>query len=353
MQLSLTRCIALKLFLEEKGEHADVVSTHFKCPTHLAFIPKTDSVKGSINNLHNYIIKANVKETGIDQLAYDIKNGELSIFISPQKGTFQQDDFTFTHIPYRYDLIFVIDTPVLQSLGEIYTQNSELFFDTPVISIDNDPSNEHFGHINLIELTATSSAEVLYHMIQELDEHAFNKDIATCLLTGIVAETKSFKTPHVSPHTLSVAARLVEMGAKREDIVEQLYRTRSLPTLKLWGRALAHLENDAALGLVWTSVTRDDFTHSGTAEEHLPAIIDDLISNTPEAKVSAVFYECPGNDGRVCALVSSEKQFDAKLLTKPFAPQGTKNQVRLEFMGKPLHEVRDLVVNNIKKLLAD
>ena len=331
----------------------DVVSDKFSCPSHLAFLPGNNNIKKTIAGTHKYIISADVKKTGVCALAYDIKDGELSIFITPQNGTLHEDDFKFSSLPYQYDLIFVIDTPDLQSLGAVYTHNTDLFFDTPVVSIDNDPSNEHFGHINLVELTATSAAEVLYHTIEALDEHAFTKAIATCLLTGIVAETKSFKTSHVSPHTLAIAARLVEMGAQREEIVEQLYRTRSLPTLKLWGRALAHLENEPNVGLVWTSVTRDDFLHSGTAEEHLPALIEDLISNTPEAKVSAIFYECPNNHNRVCALVNSEKQFDAKLLTKPFAPQGTKTQVRLEFKDKPLNEVRELVVGNIKKLLSD
>jgi nanoRNase/pAp phosphatase (c-di-AMP/oligoRNAs hydrolase) len=345
--------LALFLFLRSLGKEVDVVSGGYRLPKNLYFLPEATAIKNKLPDDHNYVLKVPLQGDALHTISYDIKNDELYVFLKTDKRAAAPSSPTLqeTNNQTAYDVIFIIDTADLASLGTLYSTHPNLFFETPIVTIDNDPAHEHFGHINVVELTATSAAEVLYHVMEELAPEKITKDIATCLLTGMIAETKSFKTQHITPHTLSIASKLIDKGANREEIVEYLYRTRSMAALKLWGRALARLQNESSLGLVWTDVNRDDFLYSGASEHDLHEIVQELISHTPETKVSAVFYECPGATNKVCALVSSEKQFDVKQLTKSFEPEGTRHQVLLTFNGKPLSEVRDTVIGNIKTIL--
>ena len=127
--------------------------------------------------------------------------------------------------------------------------------------------------------------------MQKWQTEAIDADIATALLAGMITKTNSFKTENTKPNTLTIASRLMHLGANRDHIVQNLYRTRAISTLKLWGQALSHLQYDKSIGLVWTTITRDDFTRAGAQEHELYEIIDELIASSPEAKIIALLHE--------------------------------------------------------------
>ena len=81
--------------------------------------------------------------------------------------------------------------------------------------------------------------KILFNLITDYSRDLVDEDIATCLLAGLIAKTKSFKTQNITPQSLAISSQLLAMGAKREEIVNKLYRSRSLNVLKLWGRVLA------------------------------------------------------------------------------------------------------------------
>jgi phosphoesterase RecJ-like protein len=118
--------------------------------------------------------------------------------------------------------------------------------------------------------------------------------MATSLLTGIISKTKGFQTHTVTPRSLAVASHLITAGARREVIVRNLYQTKSLAALRLWGRALTKIESVDNGRLVWTSVTRDDLRQSGAAVSDAVGALDELIVNTPVAEVAALFIEQNG-----------------------------------------------------------
>jgi phosphoesterase RecJ-like protein len=229
-----------------------------------------------------------------------------------------------------------------------------LFYRTPVVAIDYHVSNERYGQINAVDVTATSSSEIVYQLLRQIDENAISKEIATALLTGMIATTKSFKTANVTPQALNVASNLIKLGGERELIIQNLYRTRSLATLKLWGQALTHLKSDTAHGIVSTVITREDFIHSGAEAQDVKGVVDDLISNLPEAKVIVLLYELPHEKelNKVYGLVSSERQHDALLLTRELHGTGDKKQATFCLEGKNLHEHETAIIETIKQALA-
>jgi hypothetical protein len=139
------------------------------------------------------------------------------------------------------------------------------------------------------------------------------------------------------------------LGAKREEIVERLFRTRSVETLRLWGRALARLKADQKLGLVWTLLTRQDFANAGATEDSLTDIVSELLTTAPEAKVVAIFYEHTG--GYVAVHLFAEKPHDALLLGTPFKASGTRERARLVPTERDIVEAEKSVIAHLRQTL--
>jgi nanoRNase/pAp phosphatase (c-di-AMP/oligoRNAs hydrolase) len=171
-------------------------------------------------------------------------------------------------------------------------------------------------------------------------------------LTGIISQTKSFKADSIKPHTLATAGKLIGMGANREKIITNLYRTRTIPMLKLWGYALTHMQSDKALKLVWSTITREDFVRCGAKENDLKDIIDELINNSPEAKVTLLLHEHDDNQKTVIhGILNTDKNFDAKKLLSKYNPQGANNNASFIIKEKTLKEAEEEVVSHLKTVL--
>jgi nanoRNase/pAp phosphatase (c-di-AMP/oligoRNAs hydrolase) len=348
---ALSAGLALALFCKQLGKHVDIVSENFELPKKFAFLPEIDLIKKQMPHLQKFIIRVDVKNHGLQELSYDVKDGHLLVYITPEHGFFTHEQLRTAQTDFRYDLIVTLDTPDFDSLGELYTKNTELFYKVPVLNIDTSVANDYYGTLNDVDITASSTSEVVTVLLQGINESLLNKEIATTLLTGMICATQSFKTKNVKPQALTLASKLVGIGADRDFIIGQLYRTKTLSTLKLWGQALANLQYNPSLGLVRTSITRENFIRSGASELELYDIIDELIMNSPEAKMVLLVHEDVRELNTVQVILHTTNGFNAKYLTEEFHPQGEKKQVAFSLKDKNLKDAEEEVVHNIREKL--
>ncbi len=348
---SVASALAVYLFLKKLGKQADIVAEKFDQSDLYSFLPAYGEIKNSIENLRQFIISLDITNTKVNQIKYKVEDNTLNFIISPKDGFFNEDDISTRSGDFKYDLIIVVDTPDLEFLGKIYDNDTEFFYTTPIINIDHHGSNEEFGQINKIDLTAVSTSEILFSLFNNYSREFIDEDIATCLLTGMISKTRSFKTPNVTPAALSAAAQLISMGADREKIVNHLYRSRPLNVLKLWGRVLARLSGTMDNKLVWSALQEDDFAKTETNEKDLDEVVDELIVNMPEVKVIALFYDTKINGKKYAkAIVYSVKNIDSLGLTKELNPEGTKRMAVVK-AEKPTKELEEEVIGIIKNKL--
>jgi len=350
---ALTSAVALLVFLEKLGKRVDIVSENIEVPQQLKFIKKTKLIKSTLDHLQKFIITVDTKKTGVHELSYDNKDDKLRIFITPKQNYLSKEDIKTAQSDFKYDIIFTLGTQDLEQLGNIFHDNTEFFYKRPVINIDHSPANSHFGHINIVDITTASTAEVLHDLLENWQAENISEEVATALLTGMIVNTRSFKTGNVKPQTLHLASKLMHLGADRDYIVQNLYRTRSLSTLKLWGQALSHLQHDKNIGLVWTTITRDDLTRSGANSNDLHEIVDELISNSPQAKLILLLHE-ENNEQRqsIKVILDTGKEFDASELLRPYQPTGDKKQAIAYITGKNLKQVEEEIVEYIRKTIS-
>ncbi len=347
---SVSSALALYLFLKKLGKKVEIAAEQFKQGEAFSFLPAHNEIKYSIDNLHKFIISLDIADRKINQIKYRIDENTLKFIITVRDGKFTQEDINTNIHDYKYDLIFVLDTSDLESLGKIYEENTELFYKLPIVNIDHHSGNEEFGQINLINLTAVATSEIVFSLLKDYSPDALDEDIATCLLTGMISKTRSFKTPNITPQSLSVAAQLISMGARREEINNNLYRSRALNTLKLWGRILSRLSSSFEQKFVWSRITHYDFVETGTNESNVDDIVDELIINMPQVKVIALFYEGLNGGPVTKAMIHAIKGLDALELTKEFNPSGTKNTAQFT-LNESIQEAEKRVVNAIEEKL--
>lgn len=336
----------VRAYLRKMDKPCDIVTQGGRAPDVLSFLSTSTEVRGDFQNINALTIRVNVDHAHVDELSYAVEGRDLVISVTPKTGAWKNNDVRVACNDYRYDLVFMIGVPDRASIGTLSTTYADFFLRTPTVVVDHGPENEHFGTVNIVDLVATSVSEVCFDLFTRLDPSLVDDGIATALLAGMMSKTKGFRTPNVSPKTLETAQKLMEKGGKREDVVEHLYRTRSVETLRLWGRALARLKSDESLGLVWTLVTRQDFLSAGATEDALRDVVDELFSTSPHATVALVFSETA--NGHVIAQLHASRPHDALALGAPFRPTGTHSVALLTLHETDIVAAEKAVITHVK-----
>lgn len=361
---ALAGALALFLFLKKMGKTADLVAEKNEDEALFAhspakafsFLPSFHEIKGSIENLRKFIISLDISSAKVSQIKYKIEEGKtLNFIISPKEGFFTEDDIDTSSSGFKYDLIITLDTPDLESLGRVYDNDTEFFYKTNIINIDHHADNEEYGQVNLVEMTSVATCEILFNIFEKCSRDLIDEDIATCLLAGIISKTKSFKTHNITPGTLLTTSQLISMGARREEIVNHLYRSRDLNVLKLWGRVLANLSGEMDNKLIWSNLHANDFLETESREEDLNDVIEELIVNIPQSKIIVILYEKSGQKEpeaktKTNAVIFSVKNINSLDLVKEYDPKGTKRIAHI-ILEKRLEEAKKEVLESIKNKL--
>lgn len=346
--------LALKSMLKKMGKGSRIVITadddkdYIKPSREVFSIFKNfEGVETSLKKLSDFVVTLNLGKTKLKKVKYKISDESLKFFITPNEGFFSPEDVDSRYSPLNFDLIITLGTPDLELLGENYEDASEFFYQTPIINIDYHASNEEYGQINLIELTKTSTAEILYYLFEDWNKEKLDEEIATSLLGGIIYKTKNFKTP-VTPQTLTATSNLIGMGADKETIINKFYRSKSLNAFKLWGRALNKLsalkeENR----LIWTTILEDDFKQTETGEKDLIDLVDEIIINIPKIEVLVIFYQKEGSSN---ALVYCKKNIDLKNLFEKYSPEGNNKIVQIRGSEK-IDDFKKDIIKTVKRKL--
>ncbi len=346
-----TTSFGIAAYISRLEKPIDIVSAGGRSPEMLNFLSVAQPVKGDLPNIRSLVIKVNARDAKVDELSYAVIDNELQIHVTPKSGAWVESDVRISAESYRYDLIVTIGAPDLASLGALSETYADFFAQTPIVNLDHLAGNEAYGNLNIVDIGASSVSEVVLNLFRKKDEGLIDPELATAFLTGMIAKTKSFRSPYVTTKTLESAATLIAKGARREEIIEHLYRTRSVETLRLWGRALARLKSEPELGLAWTLLTRQDFITAGADEASLTDIVSELLSSSPVARVVAILFEQV--DGNVGAHLHAERPHDALLLGAPFKAVGTRETTRLTLTDTDIVAAERRVITHLKNQLAN
>ena len=166
--------------------------------------------------------------------------------------------------------------------------------DARVLNIDHHHDNTLFGTVNLVDVRASCTAEIIYELAKRL-EVAITPEIAAALYVGLVTDTGRFMYENTGPAAHRMAAELIELGVDVNDIYRRLYERVPLEKLRLIARALDKIERveEGAIAIVY--LTAEDYEQTGASEELTEGIIDYLRSLEGASVAALVRDRADGN----------------------------------------------------------
>lgn len=278
-------------FLKENSIEATIAADDYQNnKSKFSFLPTPDDIRDNILGSRDFILSFNTKYNKINNVRTEQKENETLIYITPEKGRVDPRDFSFIPAKFKYDLVVCIGSPDKESFGKIFEENPDIFYEVPIINIDNHNNNDNFGQINIIEMTSSSVSEMLFNIFNEIKEKPLTETISKCLLTGIISATNSYQNNKTTPKSLQISSQLMQEGVNQQEIIRHLYKTHPFNLLKLWGRVMSKLNWDPELKLVWSLVSIEDFVQSRSEPKDIPFILDKIQNSYESGEIFLILY---------------------------------------------------------------
>jgi phosphoesterase RecJ-like protein len=286
--------LAVATYLTAMGKHTDIFTYGNKpgpVPSNLDFLPQQHMLKHNRRLTREFVIKVDRKQSDLTGLRYEADDDGLEIFLSPGEGGITPGSISFEQGEAHYDLVVALDVDSFERMGKAGEVIREQFADIELINIDHHGTNTRFGAHNLVISGASSSAELVWTILELLGEKNVTPEIATLLLTGIMADTGGLQHSNASQRTIEVVGKLVGKGADRETITRKLFQEKSLPVLRLWGKILSNLHIEGRSSLAWSSLSFADLSEENSDEIDSGALLSNLLSGVKEAQVVLLLIE--------------------------------------------------------------
>lgn len=297
---SLGSALSLYLVLKKLGKKVTVVAED-AVPASYSFLPEIGSIHRELHFMRDLIVTIDCREDAqAAKVRHEIQGNKINIILTPNSNPLTKDHVSFSEGPIPYDCIICVDAGGVEQFGKLYESSTELFSMAPVINIDHHASNTGFGRINLVDIMAPSTTTILLPLIEalgapdattETQQILMDADIATLLLAGLITDTGSFQNANTTPDAFAIAAKLIEYGARQQEIIRHIYKTKKLSTLRLWGRTLSKIQYDEKHKMVWSVLTAKDFADIGSTPDETEGVIDELMSNAPGAEIVFLIKE--------------------------------------------------------------
>ena len=284
--------MALSLALLQDSEKTIYSISPTHVPPELQFLPGSSQITTKPNIQPTLIIDiADVQS--IERITQEHINGGMRVHIELPSGMDLTKDLAETHVrQLPYDCAILFGASDLADLGDLFTEFADFFYNIPIINIDHKASNEYFGTINVVDITASSMAEITHELIESISpETPITQDIATALYAGIVGATESFQKPSTTPHAFQLAAELMNDNAQTDVVIQHLVKTKPLSLLKIAGRTYARLRHDEHGHLFWSILRALDFHESEATEEQIPLIMRELTNNISGYNAAFILFE--------------------------------------------------------------
>lgn len=260
---------------------------------------------------------------------------------------FEKDKENTSDFLNTADLIFTLDFNALHRTGDLMADTLGKI-SVPFIMIDHHQMPDDYALVTISDVNFGSTCELLYNFLTDLElNHLINKDVATCLYTGIVTDSGSFKFQKTTGNTHRVVADLIDKGVNNPLVHENLFNTSSYSRLQLLGRALENLKVLPQHRTAYTTISQKELYDFNFQKGDTEGIVNYGLS-IKGINFAAIFIENK-DEGIVKISFRSEGTFDVnEFARKHFNGGGHINAAG----GKSLASLTE-TVNHFVSILAE
>lgn len=287
----LAAAIGLTLVLSKLKKHATTVFSG-DIPSTLEFLKPEETIEDNTDSLRDFIIS--LDKSKADKIRYKVEDTMVKIFITPYRTSIGENDLVFSQGDFNVDVVLAIGVHSREDLDQAITAHGRILHDATIVTVNTTEGSE-LGSINWVDPQASSLCEMGVALADLLKANAFDAQIATALLTGIVAETERFSNEKTTSETMNASAKLMAAGANQQLVASELEQA-SEPANPQATSSEAQ-DADAFESADETSVDDDGSLHishdhekekekdaSPTAENALPPVSPPLVHEDERAK---------------------------------------------------------------------
>jgi phosphoesterase RecJ-like protein len=227
-------------------------------PKKIAIIPHRGpdgDAMGSTLGLYHFLLKNNHHPVVVSP-------NEFPDFLAWMPGSetvkvYEKDKENCTKILEEAELIFTLDFNALHRVGEMENVLAKL--KAPFIMIDHHQKPDDYAAFTYSDTSFGSTCEMIYNFILFLGKKEdIDKTIGTCIYTGILTDSGSFRFPKTTGTTHRIIAELIDLGVENTEIPTLLFDNSSYGRLQLLGRALQNMKVLAEHQTAYTTLTQDE-----------------------------------------------------------------------------------------------
>ena len=229
------------------------------------------------------------------------------------------------HLPYElitkklqssYETVFVFDCGNPARLGKY---EDIVLKAKNIIVIDHhiDPT---FGSLQIIDSEAASTTQVLYRQLLK-EKFVIDKDMADCLLTGLITDTGRFQYPNTTIEVFNIASDLLKQGADISSISENIYGSIEFNALKLQSEIINRIIFDEDIKFTYSTIYQKDYKKYNIDAEETDFLID-VVRLVRGADVALLLKEQV--DGTFKGSLRSRNNFNVQELSAIFDGGGHK-----------------------------
>ena len=173
-----------------------------------------------------------------------------------------------------YDLIIILDCGNKKRTGiakEINLKKPNPF----LIEFDHHLKVDDYADLEIRLPAAAATTEILYYFFQ-INNLKITKNIANCILAGILTDTANFLYQSTSDKTAEIASEMLSYGANFSKIVEKIWRNKNLSSMKLWGNSLNNLIINKKYNLAFSILSLDEIKKYENNEDIFDSIANFL-----------------------------------------------------------------------------
>ncbi|MDO8335804.1 MAG: hypothetical protein Q7T74_03435 [Candidatus Saccharibacteria bacterium] len=215
----LSAALGLTLMLNKMDKHATAVFSG-AIPPAIEFLEPDKTLENNVDSLRDFIIAIDKEKA--DRLRYKIEGDVVRIFITPYRTNISQEDLEFTHGDFNVELVLALGVESQDVLDEAISAHGKILHDATVATINAQNKTSNLGSIDWRDENASSLSEMLVTLGESFKDNVLDEQIATALLTGIVAATDRFSNNQTSSKSMTIAAQLMAAGANQQLIASKL-----------------------------------------------------------------------------------------------------------------------------------
>ncbi len=293
----MAAAIGLTMFLDGLQKHTTAIYSG-ATPDALQFLQPAETFETNTDSLQDFIIA--LSKDKADHLRYKLEGDFVKVYITPYKTVLTENDLEFSHGDYNVDLVLALGVPQATDLDAALSEYGRIMHDATTVDITCDAPGR-FGEIEWSDPGASSVSEMVTKLIFAMQgkDAVVDKEIATALLTGIVAATGRFSNDRTNSETMQLASKLMSMGADQQLISAHV------------------MDNDT--GVVSTGPSFADYNTPLPAPDEANLMVGrDYGNYTTEIKDTVVPVDVPVQGG----IQQAEAVRQAQAATNSVAPDG-------------------------------